>query len=196
MCHDQIFLAMLLHAKHDHENTLDISGVAEASNVKQITQRERQSVLSNTLQWLSLRVRVWHSLNMPCLGRSGVFKQMHERWGSCSKMHYRDGEVERVQHFQTHYAGAPMACFNRVLMEGGERGGSREFLFYFGKVCVLCLPVECWRSFDISSTWIYKLSRVIQHSWRFIGTHIDMDAQVPNWNAHSGLFFLQMLGVQ
>lgn len=37
-----------------------------------------------------------------------------------------------------------MACLNRVLMEGVERErGSREFLFYFGKVCVLCLPVEC-----------------------------------------------------
>lgn len=59
-------------------------------------------------------------------------------------MHYRGREVERVQRFQTHYAAAAIACLNSVLMEGGERGmGSREFLFYFGKVCALCLSTEC-----------------------------------------------------
>lgn len=36
-------------------------------------------------------------------------------------------------------------ALNTALMESGERerGGSREFLFYFGEVCVLCLPIEC-----------------------------------------------------
>lgn len=60
-------------------NALGVSGVGEASIVKQITQRKRQCVLSDTLQWLSLRGRVWHSLNTLCLGRGGVSKHIMDK---------------------------------------------------------------------------------------------------------------------
>lgn len=57
-------------------------------------------------------------------------------------MHYRVGEVERVQRLQTHYGGH--SVLERSVDGGrGARGtGSREFLFYFDKVCALCLSAE------------------------------------------------------
>ena len=83
---------------------------------------------------------MWRSLNTLCLGRGGVFKHITDGrdWGSRSEMHYGVGEAEGVQPFQTHYAGAAMACLNRVLMESGERAGVKRVSVLFRRdVCAL-----------------------------------------------------------
>lgn len=82
-----------------------------------------------------------HSLNRLCLGRSGVFKQMHKRdGGRPAKMHYRVREAEGVQHFETHYAGAETALLKQSVDGGrGERGGQESFCFISARcVCFVC----------------------------------------------------------
>ena len=148
--------AMLWMLEH-----ISVSGVREASIVKQTTEKERQPALSN--KWLSSRVRVWHSLNTPRSGRSGVFKHMDKRdGGRVAKCITESGRLRECNISKHIMPERRWHAYTECWWRAERERGSREFLFYFGKVCVLCLPGECWLSFDIGSAWVHKLTREIR----------------------------------